>query len=49
LGGTPQVCCPKCGAGVDKLEGWSEVDKRRDDTYAGSRCTECDFNDGAEI
>jgi TIR domain len=43
------VCCPKCGAGVDKLEGWSQVDERRDDTYAGFRCTECGFNDGGEI
>lgn len=45
----PMVCCPKCGAGVDKLEGWSQIDERRDDIYAGFRCSECGFNDGAEI
>ena len=45
----PLVCCPKCGADVDKLEGWSEVDERRDDMYAGFRCRECGFNDGGEI
>jgi DNA-directed RNA polymerase subunit RPC12/RpoP len=43
------VCCPKCGASVDKLEGWSQVDERRDDMYAGFRCTECGFNDGGEL
>ena len=44
----PVVCCPRCGADVDQLEGWSAVD-RRDDTYAGFRCTVCGFNDGGEI
>jgi len=43
------VCCPKCGAGVDHLEGWSQVDERRDDTYAGFKCTACGFSDGGEI
>jgi hypothetical protein len=43
------VCCPRCGAGVDRLEGWSAVDELRDDTYAGFRCRDCDFNDGGEI
>jgi hypothetical protein len=45
----PLVCCPKCGAGVDHLEGWSQVDERRDDTYAGFKCTACGFSDGGEI
>ncbi len=45
----PMVCCPKCGAGVDKLQGWSDVDERRDDMYVGVRCTECGFNDGSEV
>src|ERR1700754_3571542 len=40
----PVVCCRRCGAGVDKLRGWSEVDERRDDMYAGFRCTVCGFN-----
>lgn len=43
------VCCPSCGASVDKLKGWSQVDPRRDDTYAGVECTECGFNDGGEV
>jgi hypothetical protein len=45
----PVVCCPRCGAGVDKLEGWSEIDDYRDDTYAGFRCTICGLTDGGEI
>ncbi len=45
----PVVCCPNCGAGLDSLEGWSDLDPERDDTYAGFRCRECGFNDGGEI
>jgi hypothetical protein len=45
----PVVCCPRCGAGVDRLRGWSEVDYERDDTYAGFECENCGFTDGAEI
>jgi hypothetical protein len=45
----PVVCCPKCGAGLEHLHGWSQVDERRDDTYGGVRCTKCRFSDGAEI
>ena len=45
----PVVCCPKCGAGLEYLQGWSQVDERRDDTYAGVRCTQCQFSDGGEI
>lgn len=43
------LACPKCGASVDSLRGWSEVDDARDDTYAGARCLECGWNDGGEI
>lgn len=43
------LACPRCGAPVDKLKGWSQVDEVRDDTYAGARCSECGWNDGGEI
>jgi hypothetical protein len=45
----PVVCCPRCGAGIDRLKGWSQVDHSRDDIYAGFECEECGFNDGGEI
>lgn len=45
----PVVCCPRCGAGVDRVEGWSEVDERRDDMYAGFKCRDCGFDAGGEI
>jgi hypothetical protein len=43
------VCCPNCGAGLDRLQGWPELDHERDDTYAGFKCQECGFADGGEI
>lgn len=43
------AACPRCGAGLDKLRGWQQVDERRDDLYAGVECTDCGFNDGGEI
>jgi hypothetical protein len=45
----PVVCCPRYGAGVEHLRGWSDVDERRDDMYAGVKCTRRGFNDGGEI
>lgn len=45
----PMVGCPRCGAGVDQLEAWEQVDHARDDTYAGARCKECGWNDGGEV
>ena len=45
----PLVCCPKCGAGVKHLEGWSDVDEARDDMYAGFRCAVCGFIGGSEL
>lgn len=45
----PIVGCPRCGAGLDQIEGWSEIDYKRDDTYAGARCKKCEWNDGGEI
>jgi hypothetical protein len=45
----PVVCCPRCGAAIDRLRGWSQVDHSRDDTYAGFQCDDCGFNDGGEI
>lgn len=43
------VCCPRCGAGVKHLRGWSATDPVRDDMYAGFQCEVCGFNDGGEI
>jgi TIR domain len=45
----PAVGCPKCGAPLSELSGWSQVDERRDDLYAGVRCGRCGWNDGGEI
>lgn len=43
------AACPKCGAGLDKLRGWQQVDERRDDLYGGVQCMDCGFSDGAEV
>lgn len=43
------VCCPRCGAGVNRLKAWSATDHSRDDMYAGLECLECGFSDGGEI
>ena len=43
------VACPKCGASPDKLQGWQSYDDRRDDRYAGARCTVCEWEDGSEM
>lgn len=43
------VACPRCGAGVEMLRGWTAVDERRDDTYAGVRCQECGWSGGGEV
>ena len=43
------VACPRCGAPIDNLEGWTSIDDERDDTYAGARCKECGWSDGSEI
>ena len=45
----PAVACSRCGAPLSELEGWSQVDERRDDTYAGVRCKRCGWSDGGEI
>lgn len=45
----PVVCYPRSGAGVGHLRGWSAVDERRDDMYAGVECTKCGFNDRGEV
>lgn len=45
----PMVACPKCGGGIDGLEGWSATDYARDDQYAGARCTRCGWEDGGEV
>jgi DNA-directed RNA polymerase subunit RPC12/RpoP len=43
------VACPRCGAAIDNLEGWTSIDYERDDTYAGARCKVCGWEDGSEI
>ncbi|MFE5191908.1 toll/interleukin-1 receptor domain-containing protein [Streptomyces sp. NPDC056628] len=43
------VGCPRCGAPSSKLDGWSALDHRRDDTYAGVRCGGCGWEEGGEI
>lgn len=45
----PIVDCPKCGAGLESIEGWTAEDRKRCDIYAGARCRECGWNDGGEI
>jgi len=45
----PVVCCPRCGAGGEASPGWSDVDERRGDMYAGVECTKCGFSDGGEV
>lgn len=43
------VACPRCGATLDKLEGWHAIDDKRDDEYVGVRCKVCGWEDGSEI
>lgn len=43
------VCCPECGASVDKLEGWQATDDAHDRSYAGARCTVCGWDAGSEM
>jgi hypothetical protein len=44
----PMVCCPRCGE-TETLKAWQRTDERRDDTYAGMRCTSCGWSGGGEI
>jgi hypothetical protein len=44
----PMVCCPRCGE-TETLEPWEQVDYKRDDRYAGMRCTRCNWSDGGEM
>jgi hypothetical protein len=39
----------RCGAGPEKLRGWSDVDEKRDAMYAGFECTACGLIDGGEM
>ena len=45
----PTVGCPRCGAGLEAIEGWNQTDYKRGDTYAGARCKECGWHDGGEV
>lgn len=44
----PMVCCPRCGE-IETLEAWEQIDHKRDDRYAGMRCTSCGWSDGGEV
>jgi hypothetical protein len=43
------VGCPRCGSGLDAIEGWHTTDYERDDEYGGARCTACGWEDGGEL
>ncbi len=43
------VGCPQCGASLEDLEGWQDVDERRDDIYAGARCKRCRWESGGQL
>lgn len=43
------VACPKCGATLDKLQGWQQIDEERDDRYVGVRCVVCGWSGGSEV
>lgn len=45
----PIVGCPRCGAGLETIEGWHQTDWKRDDEYAGARCRECRWEGGGEL
>lgn len=45
----PVAGCPRCGAGLEAIEGWSQPDRKRGDEYAGARCRECGWEDGGEV
>jgi TIR domain len=44
----PMLCCPRCGE-TETLKSWEQTDARRDDTYAGMMCTNCNWSGGGEI
>ena len=44
----PIVCCPRCGE-TETLKAWEQIDHKRDDLYAGMRCTSCGWSRGGEI
>ena len=43
------VTCPQCGATLDKLRGWEQIDEARDDRYVGARCEACGWSAGSEV
>lgn len=43
------ICCPNCGTPARDLKPWQAIDERRDDTYAGVRCPNCNWDDGGEV
>jgi hypothetical protein len=45
----PLVCCPRCGASVDRLKPTSATDWELDAEYAGFLCQDCGFQDGGEV
>ncbi|MGH2958593.1 MAG: toll/interleukin-1 receptor domain-containing protein [Solirubrobacterales bacterium] len=43
------IGCPKCGAALNRIDGWGEVDERRDDMYGGAKCRDCGWHDGGQL
>lgn len=43
------IGCPRCGAGLESITGWSQTDFDRDDEYSGARCLQCGWSDGGEL
>ena len=43
------VSCPRCGATLDKIRGWEQIDRSRDDLYVGAQCIACGWSDGSEV
>ena len=43
------VCCPRCGAALDKIQGWDQIDWKSDKHYVGAECTGCGWYSGSEV
>lgn len=45
----PIAGCPQCGAGLEAIECWNQIGRKRGDQYAGACCRQCGWNDGGEV
>lgn len=43
------MCCPRCGADKEKIQGWQSWDDDNDRQYVGAKCNECGWDDGSEM